>query len=251
VDVRHNGFRAKPTKQFNAGVGNFCVSLGRNMTAIRKMHAQFKFVAARCPDVKPTSAHSQMSDLELIEECQKKSQKAFCQLIKRHERAVYSTLYRLAPDWKDQISDLSQEVFIRAWRSMNTLRNPHAFRAWLSHITTNLFYDELRKRPKYLVISLEQHFHADEDGATRDIVDNSALPDELAELKNLSEDIHKAITKLPEAFRSAFALRELDGLSYGEIATITDAQIGTVKSRIARARCKLQQSLLPQLQVQN
>src|SRR3990167_5728014 len=84
------------------------------------------------------------SDSELILLCQQKNSRAFEELIRRHQRTVYALLYRLAPDWSDT-SDLAQEVFIRMWRSIRNLRNPAAFRSWLSQIVTNLFYDELRK----------------------------------------------------------------------------------------------------------
>src|SRR5579883_577782 len=88
-------------------------------------------------------------DPELIVLCQRKDSRAFQELIKRHQRTVYALLYRLAPDWNDT-ADLAQEVFIRMWRSIANLRNPGAFRSWLSQIVTNLFYDELRKRPRQL-----------------------------------------------------------------------------------------------------
>src|SRR5579884_2512762 len=84
------------------------------------------------------------TDAELILLCQNKNPRAFEELIRRHQRTVYALLYRLAPDWTDT-SDLAQEVFIRMWRSIGNLRNPSAFRSWLSQIVTNLFYDELRK----------------------------------------------------------------------------------------------------------
>lgn len=196
--------------------------------------------------------YQDMTDVELIEACQKQDEAAFSQLIKRHQRAVYAILYQLAPDWKNEASDLAQEVFIRVWRSIRTLRNPHSFRTWLNQIATNLFYDELRKRPRYLTVSLDQHFKPDDDeeATTWDIADSSSLPDEVRQRRELSEAIQDAISPLPRQFRTAIVLREFEGLSYEEIAALTKTEIGTVKSRIARARLKVQEKLSPVLQVQ-
>jgi RNA polymerase sigma-70 factor (ECF subfamily) len=185
-----------------------------------------------------------MSDAELVVACQTKNKAAFEVLVKRYQRNVYGLLYQLAPDWHDS-SDLAQEVFIRIWRSIHTLRNPRAFRSWLHQLVTNLFYDELRKRPKNATISLDESLKSDEsdENNTRDIADHSAMPDELTERRELSDLINKAIDKLPDQFRRVIVLRELDGLSYDEIAALTESEIGTVKSRIARARAKVQDML--------
>jgi RNA polymerase sigma-70 factor (ECF subfamily) len=189
------------------------------------------------------------TDAELIVLCQKKDSRAFEELIKRHQRTVYALLYRLAPDWNDT-ADLAQEVFIRMWRSIGNLRNPSAFRSWLSQIVTNLFYDELRKRPRQLpTISMDEPLDNEEgnDATTRDIRDRAAGPDELCQRNELTEIVRQAMTRLPEQFRTAIILREFEGLSYEEIALITHTEIGTVKSRIARARAKIQEMVSPYL----
>ena len=187
----------------------------------------------------------------LVLACQKRDPAAFEELVKRHQRTVYALLYQLAPDWVDT-ADLAQEVFIRVWRSINNLRNPSSFRGWLTQIVTNLFYDELRRRPRRLpTVSMDEGLDPDaEDGesATRDIPDVSLLPDEKVLNRELSEVIREAMTKLPEQFRTAIVLREVEGLSYEEIAILTKTEMGTVKSRIARARTKLQEMLQPYLQ---
>lgn len=197
------------------------------------------------------TAYSQKSDRDLVLACQKRDPAAFEELVKRHQRTVYALLYQLAPDWNDT-SDLAQEVFIRVWRSINNLRNPSSFRGWLTQIVTNLFYDELRRRPRRLpTVSMDEGVDPDaEDGesTTRDIPDVSMLPDEKVLNRELSEVIREAMTKLPEQFRTAIVLREVEGLSYEEIAILTKTEMGTVKSRIARARTKLQELLQPYLQ---
>ncbi|MBX9696188.1 MAG: sigma-70 family RNA polymerase sigma factor [Cyanobacteria bacterium] len=194
------------------------------------------------------TAYSQQSDRDLVLACQRREPDAFEELVKRHQKTVYALLYQLAPDWQDT-SDLAQEVFIRIWRSINNLRNPAAFRSWLTQIVTNLFYDELRRRPRKLpTISMDESLDdGSDDGLTRDIPDESTQPDEGLLNKELSEVIRQAMLKLPEQFRTAIVLREVEGLSYEEIAVITKTEMGTVKSRIARARLKLQEMLRPYL----
>ena len=113
---------------------------------------------------------------------------------------------------------------------------------------THLFYDELRKRPRQVtLLSLDQSLNnEDEEGPTRDVPDESAGPDEVCERKDVRESVAEAIETLPRNFRTAIILREVEDLPYDEIARITQTEIGTVKSRIARARSKVQQILRPQ-----
>lgn len=194
--------------------------------------------------------YSQKSDRDLVIACQRREPAAFEELVKRHQRTVYTLLYQLAPDWSDT-SDLAQEVFIRIWRNINNLRNPSSFRSWLTQIVTNLFYDELRKRPRRLpTVSMDDSLESEEggEGATRDIPDSSAQPDEIVLNREVSEVIRQAMGRLPEQFRTAIVLREVEGLSYEEIAILTKTEMGTVKSRIARARTKLQEMLRPYLE---
>jgi RNA polymerase sigma-70 factor, ECF subfamily len=196
-----------------------------------------------------TNQHQQKTDAQLVMLTQQKDPTAFEILVKRHQRPIFNLLYGLAPDWNNT-SDLTQEVFIRAWRSVHHLRNPGAFRSWLHQIATNLFYDELRKRPKQLqTISMDEGFDNEDSDelSTRDIADMSALPDECMQRKELKEIIHCAMAQLPEQFRTAIVLREVQGLSYEEIAVLTHSEMGTVKSRIARARTKIQEVVGPYL----
>ncbi len=195
------------------------------------------------------TAYSQKSDRDLVLACQRREPQAFEELVKRHQRTVFALIYQLAPDWEDT-TDLAQEVFIRVWRSINNLRNPASFRSWLTQIVTNLFYDELRKRPRKLpTVSMDESLDSEDgENPTRDIPDSSALPEEKVLNKEVSEVIRQAMLKLPEQFRTAIVLREVEGLSYEEIAVITQTEMGTVKSRIVRTRAKLQELLKPYIE---
>src|SRR5580692_9489685 len=145
-----------------------------------------------------STAYSQKSDRDLILACQRREPAAFEELVKRHQRTVYALMYQLAPDWTDT-SDLAQEVFIRVWRNINNLRNPGSFRSWLTQIVTNLFYDELRKRPRRLpTVSMDESQDDDEssDSPTRDIADTSPRPDEKILSSEMSEVIRQAMLRL-------------------------------------------------------
>jgi RNA polymerase sigma-70 factor (ECF subfamily) len=185
------------------------------------------------------SIYLEMPDVDLVVQCQLGERQALEALVKRYQKIVFSMLYQLAPDWHD-IADLAQEVFIRVYRHIGSLRNPKTFRAWLNQITINLFYDELRKRPrKVATVSLDRGLDEDDDTA-REFPDLSQGPDEIVLNQELAGFIRQAMEELPEQFRIVIVLRELQGLSYEEIAESLGCELGTVKSRIARARSRLQ-----------
>lgn len=184
-----------------------------------------------------------MEDCDLIVECQQGNRLAFEALVKRYQKTVFSILYQLAPDW-DDIADLVQEVFIRVYRYINNLRNPKTFRAWLNQITVNLFYDELRKKPKRInAISLDKPVGNNEDDSLREVPDFRPKADEVVLNRELATFIKKSMQELPEQFRVVIVLRELQGLSYEEISAALGCELGTVKSRLARARLRLQSLL--------
>jgi RNA polymerase sigma-70 factor, ECF subfamily len=190
-----------------------------------------------------------LSTEELVTEAQAGSMLALEQLVSRYQKLVYVTLYQLAPERND-ITDLTQEVLLRMCRSIKSLRNPKTFKYWLNRIITNLFYDELRKTPRQLkTISLDEPVYEgdDDQSPARDIPDVSEMPDKQALNSELDRKIRQAIQNLPEQFRTIIVLREIQGLSYEEIASLTETNIGTVKSRLARARLKLQEVLEPYL----
>ena len=194
--------------------------------------------------------NSQYDDETLVLACQAGDRNAMESLVKKHQRSVTSQLYQLAPDWGDT-SDLAQEVFIRVYRGIHSLRNPKTFRSWLNQIVVNLFYDELRRKPRRLpTIPIDAPIETDngESDLVREIPDPSLKPDEKSLVQELDQVIKKAMAQLPEQFRTAIVLRELQGLSYEEIAESIGCELGTVKSRIARARGRLQEVLSPYLE---
>ncbi len=192
---------------------------------------------------------NEVSDLEVVQLSQLGQREAFQELVKRYQKNVFALLYQLAPEWRD-LNDLSQEVFIRVYKGIHNLRNPRIFKSWLNQIVLNLFYDELRKRPRMLkTISMDQSY--EEDGGDnefiKEIKDSKQRPDEVISGYETRDAIKKAMAQLPEQFRTAIVLRELQGMQYEEIAEILGCALGTVKSRIWRARERLQVLLEPYL----
>ena len=184
-----------------------------------------------------------LSNYDLIVRCQEGSKPdrvAFAELLNRYQSHVDRILYHLAPDWQDR-ADLAQEVWIRVYRNIKRLNEPVKFRGWLSRIATNLFYDELRKRKRVShPISLDAPRRVDDGEIEWDIVSDYPSPDDNLATREFYDRLKVAIADLPEAFRTTIVLREIEGLAYEEIAEMTGVSLGTVKSRIARARGKLQ-----------
>lgn len=177
---------------------------------------------------------------ELIILAQHNDYKALEEIIKREQKNVYAAFAYLNAN-NESILDLTQETLLRVAKNINTLKNPKLFKSWLNQIITNLFYDELRKtQRKGETISIDDD---DINTIAIEILDKKCKPHEKCVSSELEKIIKDAILSLPEQFKIAIVLREFQGLSYEEIAKATQASIGTVKSRIARARNKLQQDL--------
>lgn len=199
---------------------------------------------------KPRDIYKSMGLAELIEKSQQDDRLALEELIKRNEKTVYSTLYHLDPNRTD-IPDIAQEVLFRMAKAIKNLKKPATFKFWLNQIITNLFYDELRRKTRRLnTISIDAPFmdlEGGEGSTTINIADTEKIPEEKTLGSELDKQIKQAIENLPEQFRVVIVLRELQGLSYEEIAEITKTSMGTVKSRLARARARLQEEIKPYL----
>ncbi len=180
---------------------------------------------------------------ELVVLSQKEDFKALEELIKRIQRDVFATLSYLINS-NNNISDLTQEVLLKVAKYISNLRNPKCFKSWLNNIITNTYYDELRKQKKVPeTISIDYECEPLNLNFKIEIPDKKSKPIEKCITSECERHIKSAIRELPEAFRIAIILREFQGLSYEEIAQTTNASIGTVKSRISRARIKLQEVL--------
>lgn len=179
---------------------------------------------------------------ELVVLSQQDDFKALEELIRREQKNVYAAFSYLSPK-SETISDLTQEALFRVAKNIHNLKNPKLFKGWLNQIITNLFYDELRKSQRRAeTVSLDEE-NEETPPIKLQLLDKKCKPPEKCQSSELEKIIKQAIIQLPEQFRIAIILRELQGLSYEEIAEATNSSIGTVKSRIARARGKLQEDL--------
>ena len=175
---------------------------------------------------------------ELIVLAQQADFKALEELIRREQKNIYASFSYLCRN-EQLASDLTQETLLKVTKNIQNLKNPKLFKNWLNQIITNLFYDTLRKKlRKPETVSLDC-----ETDIKQQLPDKKCKPAEKCITAELEKIIKSAIQNLPEQFRIAIILREFQGLSYEEIAEATNANVGTVKSRIARARGKLQEYL--------
>lgn len=186
--------------------------------------------------------YKKMALEELIVLSQQNDFKALEELIKREQKDVYAAFSYLCSK-KENVSDLTQEALLRVAKNIQNLKNPKLFKSWLNQIITNLFYDELRKtQRKPDTISLDEETE-NTHPIKFQLLDKKCKPHEKCVTSELEQIIKKAILNLPNQFKIVIILRELQGLSYEEIAQVTHSSVGTVKSRIARARGKLQEDL--------
>lgn len=168
---------------------------------------------------------------------------AFEELVTRYERKIYTVAYRLMGNC-DDASDLTQEAFLRAFQAIKSFRGEASFLTWMCRITTNVCRDELRKRYRVQIESLDETITLNDGEIAKQVASNDPGPADLYERKELQDKIQGMINTLSPEFRLALILRDIQGLTYEEIAQQLDCSLGTVKSRINRARKYLKEMLL-------
>lgn len=179
---------------------------------------------------------SRDEELSLVKKAQSGDTDAFEKLLTQHEKLVYNLCLRSLGNAHDA-QDAAQEAFIKAWTSLGSFRGDSKFSVWLYRIANNVCLDALRRRRTDTVSLTQTDGTGDE--VELEIADESASPERLLEQKERSAALHSALARLPEDYRRVLLLRETAGLSYEEIAQTLGMDMGTVKSRIFRARKKL------------
>lgn len=182
-----------------------------------------------------------MQDELLIRRAQHGDADAFEQLLLEHQKNVYNLCYRMAGD-PDDAMDLSQETFLRAWRCLDQYQFASAFSTWLYRLCSNICIDFLRKRRRQQTVPLTFE-DADGEEQTYAVPDAQPLPEEQVELKLTHETLAAAMAQLLPEHRAVLQLRVVNEMSYEQIADVLDIQIGTVKSRLSRARNQLKKIL--------
>lgn len=184
------------------------------------------------------------TDLQLVRKVRHGDRPAFDLLVVKYQSRVASIISRYVYD-SQEVMDLTQETFVKAYRAIDRFRGDSAFYTWLYRIAVNTaknFLESRGRRPQGSADAVEAE-NFDDGSKLRD----NASPEKLLQRDQLQEALRVAIGNLPEELRSAFLLREYDGLSYEDIAGILECPIGTVRSRIFRARDAVDRHLGPLL----
>ena len=178
-----------------------------------------------------------MDDRDLVGRARQGDREAFSQLIMQYQVPLYNMALRMVGSREDA-ADITQEAFLRGWEKIRSLRDA-PFKSWLFQIAVNLCYDHFRRGRRYGVMP-------DEEQGGKIVGLGVAMPDpqERAEANERGRVVRESIEALDSDMRTALVLRDVNGMAYDEIARITGVPLGTVKSRIARARGQVQEHLL-------
>ncbi len=178
----------------------------------------------------------------LIRSAQQGDLQAFNQLVLAYQDRVYNAALRILGD-EDLAADAAQETFLSAFRGLSGYRGG-SFRAWLLRTVTNACYDELRRRKRRPTTPLEPSVDEDEEiESPRWLADPDASPEEKIDQAELEHAIQHCLENLPADFRAVVVMADLQGLDYSEVAVAVRTPLGTVKSRLARARLRLRECL--------
>lgn len=178
-----------------------------------------------------------MNERELIARLQKRDEAAFEELIRQYEKKVYTLCFRMCGNSEDA-EEAAQDAFLALWRGIDRFRQESSLSTWIYRLATNACIDTLRRRKKQSgSVSL------DDEELFVDAVDTSPQPQETVEHRETQKLLQEGLSALPEKYRKVLILREIEGLSYTEIAESASIELGTVKSRISRGRSLLRNFL--------
>lgn len=183
-----------------------------------------------------------MDELALIQEARNGDLNAFNRLVLAYQDMAYHLAMRMLSD-PDQAEDVTQTAFLSAYRHLSSFRGG-SFKAWVMRMVTNACYDELRRRQRHPSTPLEPLDDEDETIESPSwLADDGLSPEEQLEQKELDRAIQRCLQQLDEEFRAVVVFIDLQGMDYQEVAEILGKPLGTVKSRLARARLKLRDCL--------
>jgi len=185
------------------------------------------------------------SDVSLIQKFRDGHEEAFDELVRKHQHRVFNIAFRIVRNYEDA-NEVAQDTFVKVYQHLADFRGESAFTTWVYQIVTNLSRNRVRynqRRHKDDSVSMDAS-NDDEDGQPHiQMADPAHTPDKVASVNEQSRVIDEAMNKLSDAHREVLVLRVSQDLSYEEIATVLECSLGTVKSRIARAREELQKVL--------
>ncbi|OPX94535.1 MAG: ECF RNA polymerase sigma factor SigE [Pelotomaculum sp. PtaB.Bin104] len=172
----------------------------------------------------------------LVKRAKEKDLSAFEELVRIHQNKVYALSLQLSGN-RDDAQDLAQEAFIRAFKALGSFRNEADFSTWLHRITVNVWLNSRRKNGGKQLVSLDEPYRGEDGSEVRyEVASNDGDPLQALEEKDLRGLVRTALDGLSEEHRTVLVLREIEGYSYEEISRMLGCSLGTVKSRISRAR---------------
>lgn len=180
-------------------------------------------------------------ELRLVEAARRGDVESFNALVRLYEGRVYNLCFRMLGD-AESAADAAQEAFLSAFRNLRSFRGG-SFRSWLLRIATNACYDALRARKRRPAVSLDAGADDEDEHSPLQVADPAESPDDFALRRELAGAIQHGLAALPEDQRAVLILSDIEGLSYEEIAQVTGANLGTVKSRLSRGRARLRDVL--------
>lgn len=182
-----------------------------------------------------------LSEAALLDECRRGNASAFEKLVVLYEKKVYNLAFRMVGNHEDA-SDIAQEAFLKVYTSLDQFRGESSFSTWLYRVVSNACLDELRHRARHKVVSIDTPV-SPEDPSPRQIPSKDPEPGHGIERAEVSNAVQQGIKELPDDHRIILVLRDIQGLSYEEIAQVLNMPLGTVKSRLNRARLSLRDRL--------
>ena len=183
-----------------------------------------------------------MSEEQLIRRAQQGDNVAFEELLLLHQKKVYNLCLRMSANPDDAL-DLSQEAFLRAWRSLGQYQFEASFSTWLFRLTSNICIDFLRRKKRRQETSLTESYDDSDEGAELSVPDAQPGPEQQAMTNETKIELARAMEQLSPEHREILQLRVIEDLQYEQIADILGVRVGTVKPRLARARLSFRKIL--------
>lgn len=185
------------------------------------------------------------AEWELVQRAKQGDEESFAALVEQNQGRIYNLALRMTGNPDDAL-ELSQEAFLNAWKGLGKFQGDSSFATWLYRLTSNVCIDFLRREKRRSALSMTISLDDEEEARQAELPDERFSPHVEAERRERQETFRAGLSTLSAEHRRVLILRELEGLSYGEIAQVLGLEEGTVKSRIARARLALRNYLKKQ-----